>query len=397
MNLSIDGLHPKQKEIWQSDARFKVLSAGRRWGKSRMAIAMGFAEGWEGGAAWFISPSYPMAQIAWREIVNRAQRLPHTSINLAERIVTFPGGGFLQIKSADNPDSLRGIGLDLAVLDEAAYMTGQVWHEVVRPALMDKQGRAILCSTPNGHNYFWQLFENARVEPGWQAWQLPTGSNPYVDQSEIDTAKNTMTERVYLQEIEAEFVDDTGTLFRNLRACATATGQHHAIEEHHYVIGADWGKANDFTVFSVIDATTQEQVLMDRSRMINYTVQSDRLASLYEAFKPDVIVAESNSIGEPIIEALQERGLPVQPFVTTNASKAKVIEGLVLAFEREMVRILPDDYQLSELTAFGIERLPSGIFRYSAPEGMHDDTVIALALAYDGASKYCDDFSARVT
>jgi hypothetical protein len=91
-------------------------------------------------------------------------------------------------------------------------------------------------------------------------------------------------------------------------------------------------------------------------------------------------VAEANSIGQPLIEALWRDGLPVQPFTTTNASKAHIIEALALALERGQVRILPDQVLLAELQSFQCERLPSGVMRYSAPPGSHDDCVIALAL-----------------
>jgi hypothetical protein len=97
------------------------------------------------------------------------------------------------------------------------------------------------------------------------------------------------------------------------------------------------------------------------------------------------IIAEANAMGAPNIELLQRASLPVRAFTTTNATKANAIEALTLAFERGDLAILNDPAQLAELEAYEQERLPSGLVRYSAPEGMHDDTVIALALAWQGA------------
>jgi len=153
---------------------------------------------------------------------------------------------------------------------------------------------------------------------------------------------------------------------------------------HSFVIGVDWAKHQDYTVISVLNATLRRQVYLDRMSQIDYTLQVDRLRALCEKYRPDLVVAERNAMGEPLIEQLQRQGLPVQPFTTTNASKAQAIDALALAFERGDLQILPDPVQIGELQGYEAQRLPSGMLRYSAPEGMHDDTVIALALAWHG-------------
>jgi hypothetical protein len=152
------------------------------------------------------------------------------------------------------------------------------------------------------------------------------------------------------------------------------------------VVGVDWGKLADFTVFAVVDATTRELVALDRSNKVDYAVQLGRLNALCERFKPDRLIAEQNSMGEPLIEQLQRSGLPVWPFQTTNASKASVIDALALAFERGDLRIPDEAVLINELLVYQADRLPSGLLRYGAPPGMHDDCVIALALAWSGAS-----------
>jgi hypothetical protein len=120
---------------------------------------------------------------------------------------------------------------------------------------------------------------------------------------------------------------------------------------------------------------------------VDYAVQTDRLKALAERFNPHRIVAEQNSMGDPLVEQLARDGLPMQPFLTTAPSKARVVEALALAFERGTLRILNDPVLTGELLAFEAERLPSGLSRYAAPEGMHDDCVIALALAWSAAAE----------
>ena len=133
---------------------------------------------------------------------------------------------------------------------------------------------------------------------------------------------------------------------------------------------------------TVIDATTKRMVYMDRFNQIDYRLQVSRLKALAERYQPDAIIAEANSMGGPLVETLQWEDLPVQPFTTTNATKAAIIDGLALAFERGELTILNDATLINELQAYESERLPSGLIRYSAPEGMHDDCVMSLALAW---------------
>jgi hypothetical protein len=328
-----------------------------------------------------------MSEVGWRPIRRIGNKLG-AEIRKVDRQIILPGGGWVQVRSADNPDSLRGEGLDFVVLDECAFVREEAWSEVLRPSLSDRQGRALFISTPKGHNWFWRhwLRGNDEQQTDWESWQFTTADNPYMDPAEIEAARANLPERIFSQEYLAEFRDDAGGVFRGVVAAATATEQAQAIASHGYVFGVDWGKHNDFTVFSVIDVTTQEQAYIDRFNQIDYAVQADRLKTLYGRYRPYTIIAESNAMGEPIIERLQRDGLPVEPFITTNATKKAAIEALALAFERGSLHILPDFVQVGELQAYEMDRSPSGLLRYNAPAGMHDDTVIALALAWQGAS-----------
>jgi phage terminase large subunit-like protein len=328
-----------------------------------------------------------MSEVGWRPI-RRIGRQIGAEIRKVDRQVILPGGGWVQVRSADNPDSLRGEGLDFVVLDECAFVRENAWLEALRPSLSDRRGGALFISTPKGRNWFWRSWlrgqDEQRIE--WESWRYPTSANPYIDKAEIEAARVGLPERIYRQEYDAEFIDDAGGVFRGVVDAATATEQEKAIPGHGYVIGVDWAKHSDFTVLSVIDVNTRAQAALDRFNQIDYTLQVSRLTALYERFKPHLVIAESNAMGEPIIEQLQRQGLPVQPFVTTNATKKAAIEALALAFERGSLEILPDAVQVGELQAYEMERLPSGLMRYNAPPGMHDDTVIALALAWQGAS-----------
>jgi hypothetical protein len=277
------------------------------------------------------------------------------------------------------------------VVDEAAMIRHleEAWNAVLRPTLVDYRGGAWFLSTPKGLNFFKRLFDRG-ADPGypdWAAWQMPTLSNPYIPPDEVADSQRTLPERTFQQEFNAVFLESEGAVFRKVHEAATAIPQTGRLEGHHYSVGCDWGRAHDFSAFCVVDCTTREVVCLDRSNQVDYTVQVGRLRALCERFKPDAVYAEQNAMGEPLVEQLQRMSLPVYPFQTTNASKMAVIDALALALEREELRLLPDEVLLNELLAYQAERLPSGLIRYSAPEGLHDDCVISLALAYYGASQ----------
>ena len=376
-------------------ARFKVLACGRRWGKTRLGVneCLDVAAG--GGRAWWVAPSYKMSEVGWRPLRQIGTRVG-AEVRLGDRQVLLPGGGEVAVRSADNPQSLRGEGLDFLVMDECAFIAEDAWIEALRPALSDRQGRAMFISTPKGMNWFWRNWQRGRDggADDWASWQFPTSGNPYIAATEIEAARDVMPERVFAQEYLAQFLDDAGGVFRRVMAAATATEQKPEAG-HQYVMGVDWGKSNDFTVLTVMDVTTRAVVCMDRFNQIDYAVQRGRLVALAERYRPSVILAESNAIGEPIIEQLQRDGLPVRAFQTTNATKAAIIESLALAFEQGSIKILNDPVLIGELQAYEMNRLPSGMTRYSAPEGLHDDTVMSLALAYEAVGAANRRWTAR--
>lgn len=386
--VTIDAsLHPGQVQVHNHPSRFKVLDCGRRWGKTRLGVMECMGAAVVGKRAWWVAPSYKMSEVGWRPLRRLAAQIPGAEVRKVDRQVILPGGGEVSVRSADNPDSLRGEGIDYVVLDECAFMAEMAWSEALRPALADRLGKALFISTPKGRNWFWYLWQ--RGQDGgdeWHSWRFTSYDNPHIADSEIDAAKATLPDRVFRQEFLAEFIDDAGGVFRGVVAAATAKHQDGRQPGHDYCIGVDWGKHNDFTVLSVIDMTAKELCYLDRFNQIDYALQTGRLKALASRFQPVTIIAESNAMGEPIIEQLQRDSLPVQPFKTTNATKTAVIDALAMAFEQGAIKIVADDVLVNELQAYEMERLPSGMLRYSAPEGLHDDCVMSLALAWHGVS-----------
>jgi hypothetical protein len=182
-------------------------------------------------------------------------------------------------------------------------------------------------------------------------------------------------------------------VFRNVAKMATlneSKPQDH--DGARLVGGLDWGKDNDFTVMIIFNADTGEMIKMERFNEIGWNVQRERLGHVIDMWKPEVVWAEKNSVGDVNIEAMQAAGWPVREFVTTQQSKRRVIDNLTLAIEREECRLLNDDYLKLEFQSYTLKRLPGGGWKYDARPGMHDDIVMASALAWNGV-QYGRDFT----
>jgi hypothetical protein len=381
-------------QVKREARRFNVLDCGRRFGKTTLGIDVLVPPALAGYPVAFFSPTYKMLADVWRDMSFALQPVTQR-ISVQEHRIELVTGGVLDMWSLDDANAGRGRKYKRVVIDEAAMVAKleEAWNAAIRPTLTDYQGDAWFLSTPKGYNFFRTIFAWGQdaAYPEWRSWQMPTSANPFISATEIEAARQGSPERYFAQEYEAIFLQDGGGVFRRVAEAATAERQEQALEGHQYVIGVDWGRTNDATVFKVIDVTLREECYSDRMLQTDFRTQLTRLQALAERFGQPAIVGEYNSIGGPQVEALQNMGLAVQPFTTTNATKAKIIDMLALAFERGELKILNDPLTVTELQAYESERLPSGLIRYGAPDGMHDDAVIALCLAWYGASYAATD------
>ncbi len=379
--------HPGQDEVHQDSHRFKVLAAGRRWGKTRLGVLECIDKASSGGIAWWVAPSYKTSEAGWRPLTQICARHPAVRVLKAEKTILFPSGGLVAVRSSEVFDNLRGEGLDLVVLDECAFQKPEVWTEVLRPALADKKGSALFISTPNRCNWFYDLFNQSLIHPQtWRSWQFPTASNPYIDPSEIDLARRSTTDEIFRQEYLAEFIQEYGSVFRNIEAVSTLPLDMPKMD-HHYIAAVDVATASDYTVITVLDLNTKEQVHLSRFNRVDYPELEARIAQIYRDWFLNLIIVEVNGIGRPVIDHLLECGLNVVPFVTTQASKSSIILGLKSALEHSHIRLLDHEIQKKELLSFEEKVSPNGSFSYSAPAGLHDDCVMALAMAWDACQK----------
>lgn len=379
--------HPGQVTVHNSPARFRVLSAGRRWGKTRLGVNECLDVASKGGRAWWVAPNYKMSEVGWRPLRRMGIKIG-AEVRKVDRQIVLPNGGEVTVRSADNPDTLRGEGLDFVVLDEFAYMTPEAWTEAIRPALSDRQGRALFISTPRGRNFFWELYQRGIAgENDYASFTYPTVTNPYIAPKEVEAAKRELPEIIFRQEYLAEFIDDQGSVFRRVQDAARLDPLSAPQEGRQYIAGVDVAASIDYTVVSVLDTESKHMVYMDRFNRVDYNVLADRLSALSHRWKLEAMKVEANSIGQPVIDAIRAKGVPVIPFTTTSATKQTVIQNLQSAFEHGEIAVINDPILIGELLSFESKRNPSGSFSYSAPEGMHDDCVMSLAIAWDAIGK----------
>jgi predicted phage terminase large subunit-like protein len=212
-------LLPWQIEVWQDKSRFKVIAAGRRCGKSNLAIKMLLAkalEAPEGSAVVYVAPTLGQArQIAWDALLTQGRSvIKQAHVNQMD--ITLVTGRKIHIRSGENPDTLRGLKLYFAVIDEAAFVKEDLFTKIIRPALADLKGEAVLISTPDGRNWFYDAYKTGESgrSKDWKAWHLTTLDNPTIDPEEIEAAKKTLSTFHFNQEFLASFTNSGTGLFK---------------------------------------------------------------------------------------------------------------------------------------------------------------------------------------
>ena len=212
-------LHPAQLEIFNSDKRFKVVSAGRRFGKSRLAAWILIIKALQSTEkdVFYIGPTFQQSKdIMWnmlKELLHGTELIEQTHENTAT--MTLTNGRRISLKGSDRPDTLRGVGLAYVVLDEYASMKVEVWEQIIRPTLADVKGGALFIGTPAGKNHFYDLFLEAEKDEDWDTFQFNSTDNPLIDPEEVAVARRTMSTQAFRQEFEASFVSFTGGIFKS--------------------------------------------------------------------------------------------------------------------------------------------------------------------------------------
>jgi hypothetical protein len=375
LEIELPSPHTGQASVLQEAKRFNVLETGRRWGKSRISQNLLIEEAVKGYPVALFAPTNKFMSPQWHEILDTVTPIVKRTDKM-ERQIELITGGVIDFWSLENIDSGRGRKYKRVNIDEASLVRDlkKAWLSSIRPTLTDLRGDAWFFSTPKGHNYFHSLFAKGQSgETNWASWRRGTIDNPYIDAEEIAEAKADLPDHIFNQEYLGIPADDGGNPFgiKAIRECTmTATS---GIETVWY--GIDLAKAHDYTVVCGFDRSGQITSL-------------DRWQSDWGATKQRILdivgnkrtLVDSTGVGDPIVEDMQRSpGANIEGFRFTSQSKQQLMEGLAVAIQRGDISIY-GDWLVNELEMFRYEYRSSGV-RYSAPEGMFDDGVCALALA----------------
>jgi hypothetical protein len=406
-------LNKLQLDIVESVKNFKytVVCAGRRSGKTFCESLIAFDWLDNGRDVIILTKNYKhvydifFTQYLEKMTKNAMSQGYDFEINKSRMTITRNHKNTLYLKSAESVDDIRGMGLrgsGLIILDEFAFFPHQeyIWNEVCQPLLSQKntdgKSKAIISSTPMFEgDKFHELFTlgnrpvqhkgNKEVHSTrWNSIHYNSFINDSLDKDELEAIKAEVPADVFAREYMAIFGDISSRLIKY----SEENWSNQIPPYDNITIGIDCGRENDYTVMATLSESEGfNTTLIDIERFtgISFVEQADRIVEYTKKYPNPKIIVEKNNFGIALIDILRDKGLPIRAFDTTNQSKQKIIEKLMISVEGNHLLFYENinnkkDF-IQEMNVFSQEKLPSGVIRYAASEGFHDDIIMALAIA----------------
>lgn len=396
---------PGLREVW--------VAMGTKFGKS-IGASSGLATAAieEKNKVWrWVAPIYSQAEIGLDYFRRILPPEPHTEINKSNLVINLPFiESRIELWHAKHSQSLEGAGVSGYVFDEAAKIEYDVYASA-RTTTTRTLGPMMFISTPVGKNHFYSGCMDAKDHMTWALKNnkspekifitAKTEDNPYIPRESIENAKAELPSRLFRQYYMAEFIDD-GTVFGGFRQCIygpeldlegdSVRWFHEDISSMNVVIGVDWAKSNDRTVFIAINEKGY-LVAFERFYKTPYTEAIRKLCIFVKKFNEvHIVYHDKTGVGDAIDDQLAYTDLPVQGVVFTNKNKAEMVAKLITTFEQKLMFIPNWPTMISELDFYEVKTSSSGLMSYSAPDGKHDDIVSALMLAHAAWIKFgnCD-------
>lgn len=386
-------MHVGQREVADSDARFKVVVCGRQWGKTALGAMMAVEEAANGGDVWWVAPAYHIGELGWRFIDKLCRQIPETAfLGRPNYRVTLPSGGSIQLASADNPDSLRGATLNGVVFDEAAMAKPEAWP-TLRPTLGVRGGWALFISTPKGLNWFHDLYEDAGQRANWQRWRFPSAANPYLPADDIDAAREEMSSLLFSQEYEADFISAGSGLFH-------ADWIQHYYErlegdDRHYMLGENAVPASQCRFFHTVDLAWSLEERADYTVISTWAVTPQKHLLLVDWVRghfegPDIVPKMRMQLdrygGVMLVERATRQMTIIQEAVRQGLPVKEAKMGREKGAEAKVARALPATARMERRTVWfppaarpGWRDLEEELLAF--PAGRHDDFVDTLSYA----------------
>lgn len=400
--------HGGQVEFHKAKERYKILSCGARWGKDRASInefikhfATMLSEDRGDDMipkvhGWIVAPNFGLARQSWREIKAFFPEEWIERVYEGDKTILTIGDGVIEVKSADDPNALVSVGLDLVLMTEAARIANleEVWSflyaRVQSPGRGPKgKGGIILAnSTPRGKGYWYELYRrgdpsNPNRDPDFRSFHYTTWDNPYIRKEEKDKAKSMLPDRLYRQEHLAEFIESAENVFTNVRENATYDGPSEPQPEDGYIVAYDPARVVDYSCVGVRNLRG-ETVYMTRWSGKPWPEQIKAVAEISRYFNYAPVRVDCTGLGDTLVSALDRAGCVVEPVLFTQKSKEEMVNHLALLMEQRSISYPYIDYLIQELSDYRYTNLPGGGVRYSAPrgDGYYDDAVSVMMMLY---------------
>lgn len=358
----------------------------------------------------WVAPIYEQAKLGFNEIKQIMPPKPYTHVNLSGPRISIPAiNTIIEFWHGQKPESLEGGKVKGYVLDECAKMKKEVFESAYTTTTRTL-GKFVCLSTPLGKGWFYTKCMEAKDEMEWALNKgirpkklfltAPTSANPFISKERIEEARRSMPDRLFRQYFLAEFLDDS-SVFIGFKRCICgdklelpSMSRQYWLDkpkEHYVVIGADWAKKGDYTVFIAIDYTTNPKRIVGFMRFhgIAYTSAVAELVRFARQWKKcELIYHDKTGLGEVIDDLLVDTDLTFEGITFTNASKSHMINQLIVDIEQRNIMVPHWDTLISEMDAFEVKVSPIGTLSYSAPSGQHDDTVCSLMLANAASTEF---------
>jgi hypothetical protein len=377
--------HAEQADILLSPAMRKVVACGRQFGKTLLASMSAIGGERYGGRGLFdgahvhiSSTTQDQSDLFWEYITDWLAPLFNTPgfyKHEGRRIIRYRGGR-IRVKTGRAPDALRGGNVDKLILDECAYLDPKAWKKVGMPMLVARNGVAEFYSTPKGFNWFFELF-NYGSEPDnkdWETWNSSTLSNPHLTEEALRILTKDMSPDDYTEEIEAQFISDSGGVF-DARRITFLDDEPEYIPGHIYAAGIDWGQDNDYTCLSIADRTANREVYLKRWRKMPYKDMRAEIVRALVKFHVTMVRPERNSMAgnvEALWDDIQDAGLDclLDSFTMSAKSKHEGVSFFRAGLEEHGYALLNDEVGTRELVTFQSNRTATGMYSYGAPSGI---------------------------
>ena len=397
-------LHPEQLQVYHSAARYVIVEAGRRWGKTELAwvLNLEFMLGHGGCCTWWVAPLYKELVPATRKILKLTPgELIEKTLTSGTilRYVRLVNGAECYLHSADREDSLRGEGIHRLTIDEAPLLKVNRWEAELKPSLIDYNANVLFIGTPKGKNWFSALLAKGKdsTQSEYKSFHFSSYGNAvenggFIPKEYIDAVADSMPEMLRRQEIDAIELEGEGVVFRHIMDRIRDNILPYQSGEQVFV-GSDIAKNLDYYV-NIAFRLNGDVVGFDRFNKIDYPLARKRTVNFCHRFGEPPLLIDSTGVGEPVFDELKQDYHFVYGYKLTNATKKALIDNLSLMLDNDQIHFpgntktkefstnLSVDFPVlqSELEAYTYTLTPSGLTQYGAPQGYHDDTVIAAAL-----------------